>query len=152
MPRDPDSSNLAGSTPFQNARVRNNTVYYTNAGGGAGITVSSSGSGHVVASNAVAFAASGSTGCFSLPLGSGAYALLGDNACGPGGTWGNAPVPPGRVTSDPLFTNPGALDFTIGRGSPLVAGGSADPVGHAADDITGKPRDPSQPGAGAYAP
>jgi hypothetical protein len=150
LPRDVDASNVPGSTPFERAIVRNNTVYYL-GNGGPGVEVKGGGSGHVVASNAVAHAA-GSGRCFDLPLADRAYALVADNACGPGGAWGTAPVRPGTVTSAPRFTNPAALDFTLQPGSPLASGGSAHPLGHAANDLAGRGRDPSCPGVGAYAP
>ena len=152
-PRDPDSANMTGSTAFNRAIVRNNTVYYTTAGSGRAIDFENNvaGVGHVVASNAVAFAAAGSTPCFYLPAPSTAYSVAEQNACYQG-SWGTTSgLILGAITGNPLFTNPALPDFSLQAGSPLGTGGSTQAVGHAADDNMQRIRG-TTPGIGAYAP
>jgi hypothetical protein len=115
------------------AVVRNNTVYLT--GGGTGISVGGSGSGHVVENNVVQC----NGACYSVSGATtndyNAYYNCGDGVVG-SHSWKRAPgwVTPGR-------------DFHPAAGSRLI--GAGDAAQSSRIDITGKAR-PSPPSIGAY--
>ena len=149
--------------PTNNAVVRNNTIYFTNAAAsGQGIAVSS-GTGHKVQNNAIYFAATtpgpSDNLCYRVSgSATSAIAAADYNVCliPSGAHWsGSSGLSDWQTATgfdthskmtDPMFTNP-TTDFTPAAGSPLVNAGDA--TCSASGDLRGTQRD-AQPDIGAF--
>ncbi len=163
---DPSYSQWDGSPDDASSSVlvRNNTFYFTESATSATAITISSGNGHVLENNAIAFAAAkpnGST-CYQL-AGAPTLVLAGAdyNLCSlRGDSW--ASYPPNSGTSlahwqeagfdrhskqaNSMFSDPPA-EFVPAAGSPLID--AADPSNSPKNDLVRKPRDP-HPDIGAY--
>ena len=155
--------------PTNNVTVRNNTIYFTaDATSGKGIGVSS-GTGFVIANNAISFAVPkvGNSGnlCYGLPANpTTALASADHNVCmiPTGAHWTESPpdyagsslsawqsasgLEEHSQMTDPMYTN-APTDFAPASDSPLVNAG--DPTNSPKVDLTGKTRD-TQPDIGAF--
>jgi parallel beta-helix repeat protein len=150
--------------------IRNNTIYFDNAGqGGTGVLVAEEGTGHVVANNAIfttTVPTSDKFGCLKLPLPPASYAFVDNNACSfpsgsnafwelnsssaslaawqtAGGGFDKHSISRALKLTMPALAN---FDFSPAAGSPLIRAG--DTAHASATDLTGKTR-PSQPDIGA---
>jgi hypothetical protein len=119
------------------AIIRNNTIYFPGSAPGiAAIRVTTEGTGHVVANNAILVEKGSGTSCFSLPLPKSSYRLVDHNLCYGAGRWelsrgslsawrAATGFDTSSLDAAPKFVNVPA-DFTPAAGSPLV--GAAHPV------------------------
>ncbi len=76
----PDRSRTDPDLPMSSVTVRNNSIYF-GAGSGTGIVMGTEGTNHLVTSNAIHFAGTGSFDCFDLNLNKSAYTMVDNNLC-----------------------------------------------------------------------
>jgi hypothetical protein len=77
----PNKTPSAEDGPTTNIDVENNFIYVTTPGGGTGITVGTTGTGHKVYNNSVYYTGTGAFTCFSTQLAASNYENIDYNKC-----------------------------------------------------------------------
>jgi hypothetical protein len=166
----PDRDRGAGDAETTNVDVRNNSIYMSGPGG-TGIRVTSEGTGHMIVSNAIHYAGTGSGWhCLDAGLAASDYEAVDNNLCyfpsaGSGAEWeagsGTSPDPlaawqaisgmgASSLMEDPGFASPAGPDFNLRASSESAAMVDAGhPTLSAPLDFDGNARD-SAPDSGAF--
>jgi hypothetical protein len=161
----PDKVRSAQDVPENNATIRNNSIYLGVNTTGTGISIGTEGSNHVVASNVIQYAGTGSNWrCFSTAgLSKASFTSFDYNLCyfqNSSGLWeatggslsawrSSTGLDAHSLGSDPLYTSVTAPNYSLrqGKGSPVIDSGH--PTLSSPLDALINPRD-TKPDMGAY--